>query len=142
MTNIDQFLADRNINSARGTGIMDMGVSNQRLSGLFMFQGNGEGRKEVQFPVKFIEKPVFYFGGELGPNQSIVDGYFPTVSVVVGAWQTLKRPPVTNLYYGCTLIVVVTGHADQKLVIHWHVEGKALSDPSVNPEDFPEIDFD
>ena len=141
MSNIDQFLADRNINSARGAGLMDMGVGNQRISGQFLWEGSGEGEKEVVFPVKFIERPVFYFGGELGPNQSVVDGYYPTVSVVVGGWLTLKRPPVTSLYYGCTLVVVVTGHTDQKMVIHWHVEGRALSDPSVNPEDFPDVTF-
>jgi hypothetical protein len=141
MVDIDKFLADRNINSARGAGLEDVGVGNQRISGQFLWSGNGEGKKEVQFPVKFIEKPVFYFGGELGPGQTIVDGFYPTVSVAVGQWQTLRRPPVLNLYYGCTLLIVVSGHTDQKLVIHWHIEGKALSDPSVSPEDFPDLQF-
>lgn len=136
MTNIDQYLIDRGINDARATGILDMAVSEQRVSGKFLWEGSGEGTKEVLFPVKFTEPPAFWFGGELGPNQSVVRGSYPTVSVIAAQWRTLKRPPVTTLYYGCTLVVVVSGHSDQKMVIHWHVEGKAMSDPSADPTTF------
>lgn len=134
---LNELYKNRKIDDARGRGIEEMGTAIRRVSGKFNFKGNGEGTKEVTFPVKFTELPSFWFGGELVGGQTIQNGFFPTVSVVVHSWKSLKRPPVTQLYYGATLLIVVTGHTDQRLVVHWHMEGNSLSDPSVDHEDFP-----
>jgi hypothetical protein len=96
--------------------------------------GVGEIAKEVVFPVKFVEKPLLSFGGELSENSSPTDGSFPTVSVVVGGWN-LEIPGVENqetpdrkYFVGANLLVVTTG-VDESMWIHWHMTGVAITNP-------------
>ena len=75
--------------------IEDSIARHQIVQGQFLVSGVGELAKEVVFPVKFIEKPLLSFGGELAENSSPTDGGFPTISVVVGGWN-LEIPGETN----------------------------------------------
>ena len=106
----------------------------QVVSGQFLLSGVGEATKAVKFPVKFIEKPLLSFGGELTENSSPVDGSFPTVSVVIGGWD-LEIPGIVNqetpdrkYFVGATLLVVTTG-VSESMWIHWHVTGVAITNP-------------
>ena len=106
----------------------------QVVSGQFLLNGVGEIAKEVVFPVKFVEKPLLSFGGELSENSSPTDGSFPTVSVVVGGWN-LEIPGVENqetpdrkYFVGANLLVVTTG-VDESMWIHWHMTGVAITNP-------------
>lgn len=106
----------------------------QMVSGEFLVAGVGELTKEVLFPVKFVEKPLLSFGGELAENSSPVDGAFPTVSVVVGGWN-LEVPGIENqetpdrrYFVGATLLVVTSGTAEN-MWIHWHMMGMAITNP-------------
>lgn len=98
------------------------------ISGEFLVDGAGEALVPVNFPVVFIEKPRFHFGGELSPGSVITDGQFPTVSAVVGTWTYMERQ-VQPFYRGATLCVVTTGPAEQKMMIHWTMTGRAITNP-------------
>ena len=102
-----------------------------RVVGFFQSAGPGEGLVDVDFPVWFQEVPALSFGGELGANQVLVDGNFPTLSVLVKSWK-LRQQAERNYYAGATLIVVTTGSAEQVLKVHWQVEGKALVNPTIS----------
>lgn len=104
-----------------------------RVQGLFHYDGAGEASVEVNFPVWFIEHPFPTFGGELAPNQSPTAGEFPTVSVVVLGWKMQDYPGGVSYYIGAYLGVVTTGPADQKMLVSWQVEGKALNNPIGDP---------
>ena len=106
----------------------------QIVSGQFLMGGSGEVTKQVLFPVKFIEKPLMYFGGELTENSFPTEGSFPTVSVIVGGWD-LEIPnnenqetPDRKYFVGATLLVVTTG-TDENMWIHWHMTGVAITNP-------------
>jgi hypothetical protein len=98
------------------------------VSGEFVVDGTGEALVPVNFPIRFIEKPRFHFGGELAPDSVITDGEFPTVSAVVGYWTYEERPYVPH-YKGATLAVVTTGPTGQKMAIHWTMTGRAITNP-------------
>lgn len=107
-----------------------------RISGKFMMNGVGEATQDVNFPVKFFERPNLTFGGELSPDAVLTDGSFPTVSVVVVRWN-IEEPEVTTTdstperryYVGATLAVVTTGHSSNSMWVHWTMEGKAIVNP-------------
>ncbi len=100
----------------------------QRAIGFVEVTGAGESLVEVQFSVWFTERPWLSFGGELIENAVLKDKNFPTVSVVIKNWVTKTKNNATY-YYGATLILVTGGTSDQKLVVHWQVEGMALVNP-------------
>lgn len=99
------------------------------VSGEFIVMGTGEALVEISFPVTFVEKPHLQFGGELSPNSVITDGAFPTVSVVVGHWNSEDRGGIAAFYRGATLCVVTTGVPEQSMSIHWSMTGRAITNP-------------
>lgn len=100
------------------------------MSGFVEVAGAGEGLVDINFPVWFLEVPVMSFGGELGPNEVLVDGSFPTLNVMVKSWvRTAKNG--TDYYTGATLIIVTTGSVAQRATAHWQGEGRALVNPLV-----------
>ena len=115
------------VNSRKNAMEQFSGSELTRLSGEVLFAGAGEGRADVVFPSMFVEKPMFSFGGELPLGQPIIDRNWPTVSVIVTDWLTLTRPPFTRLYYGASLLIVCGGLDTQKLIVHWHMDGKTMS---------------
>lgn len=101
-----------------------------RVQGHFSKKGAGEASIEVRFPVWFIEKPIFTFGGELAENTSPTTRKFPTISVIVLNWILQEYPGDINYYIGAILGPVSTGTSDQEIIVHWQFEGKALRNPT------------
>ena len=98
-----------------------------RLSGQLMLSNPGEKAVSVTFPFSFADKPLLSFGAEMRTGDEPVNGNFPTVSVVVGGWITVDNPPYSRLYNGCKLFIVTTGPPQQRLFVHWHLDGVAYS---------------
>lgn len=91
--------------------------------------GAGETAVDINFPVKFQERPGISFGGELATGSAVVAANYPTVSVVVGRWNI--SPNYNHEYYiGAQLLIVVGGSANQRMTVHVHAEGKALVAPA------------
>jgi hypothetical protein len=97
-----------------------------RLSGQFAIKGSGEKRVEIVFPAQFTEKPFMTFGGEI-ETDFMIDGQFPTISLVVSRWITKDLPPYSRLFVGCEFAVVTTGPSVQKMIVTWAMDG-----PTVN----------
>ncbi|NBR22237.1 MAG: hypothetical protein EBU08_00300 [Micrococcales bacterium] len=125
---IDAF-RDKQLNQNLSYAARDAAAGPTRLTGEFLLMGAGEKRVPVDFPVSFSEKPLLTFGAELQEGAAVVDGKFPTVSVVVARWFTFERPPFSRLFSGAELMVVTTGSPTQQLIIHWHLDGVALTNP-------------
>jgi hypothetical protein len=105
----------------------DAAAGQTRLSGQLMLSNPGEKSISVTFPFSFADKPLLSFGGEMRDGDIPVDGNFPTVSVVVGGWSTVDNPPYSRLYTGCKLLIVTTGPPQQRLYVHWHLDGIGYS---------------
>lgn len=108
--------------------VQDQLANVHTVNGLFMVDGSGEATATIAFPIKFMERPLINFGGELNPNSTVTAGNFPTISVVVGSW-TLEGPPEKRYFTGATLLVRTTGPDLQKMWIHWSAVGKAITNP-------------
>ena len=122
--------------ASQAAGSKEFAAGPTRISGEFPFQGAGEGKVDVVFPVMFTEKPMFTFGAEIPDGQTIASGAYPTISACVAEWKMLERPPITRLYYGCSVLVVVGGYQSQKLLVHWNLEATALTNPGIEAENF------
>lgn len=101
-----------------------------RVQGHFTMNGAGEASIEVRFPVWFIEKPIFTFGGEMVEGESPTQTQYPTISVVVHRWILQEYPGDIHYFSGAILGPVSTGTEAQKLLVHWQCEGKALRNPT------------
>lgn len=99
------------------------------IEGFFDIEGAGEAILEIKFPVWFIEKPTFGFGGEMAPGQVLVTGAYPMLSVLVHHWLMHDYPGGVSYFAGAVLIIVTTGPDDQRLVGHWRARGRALRNP-------------
>jgi hypothetical protein len=113
----------------------DASVKLHRTTGFVTVAGAGEVALDVYFPVWYIERPGMSFGGELDEGHSAVEGSFPTCSVMVGRWILETRGELSKWYRGATLLIVTTGAEGHQVVIHWHVEGKAMVNPLNKVED-------
>lgn len=103
------------------------------VTGRELINGVGEVLVDVSFPVWFTERPNVSFGGELDTNDSPTDTQFPTVSVVVVAWQMKKEERLGGGYFiGCNLAVVTGGRKDNRIWVHWRAEGAAMKNPAVD----------
>jgi len=130
-----QTISQRQGRKASDRARLEDSIARQQLvSGQFLVAGTGEVAKEVVFPVKFIEKPLMFFGGELAENSFPTDGSFPTVSVMIGGWN-LEIPGAENqetpdrkYFVGANLLVVTTGVAENTW-LHWHMMGTAITNP-------------
>lgn len=105
-----------------------------RLCGFRDLNQAGEVIDEVNFPVWFIEKPSISGGGELAPNEALVDGEFPRWSVGVYKWNTgelggVGATGLVTMYKGATLIYVAEGPTAMRSTVHWQLEGRALRNP-------------
>jgi hypothetical protein len=105
----------------------DIGGGVFRLCGFLEFDGAGELLVSVVFPITFIDKPVFVFGGELRENSPFHNGRFPTISGIVKDWKfTTKVDTGQRQYTGCSFAIVATGHPDQQVIFHYMLEGPAF----------------
>lgn len=110
-------------------------VKQFRVAGRTQVIGGGESSIAVTFPVTFIGRPSFSFGGELAKNQltqlKTRDGGtqpLPSVSAIVAEWDTVQRITGVYNYVGCTLIFQTLNNP-RYLWVHWHIEGKAFQNP-------------
>ncbi len=107
-----------------------MTVKVTRVSGRLLVGGQGEGSVDVPFPVEFVERPIFNFGGELDVNHRATAGRYPSVSAVIVDWVIIGANNGTEGHFkGATLAVTSRGTAGQKMWIHYTFEGKALRNP-------------
>lgn len=104
-----------------------------KVHGEIQVTGAGECQARIVFPVRFVDKPLPHFGGELGygsPTATL--GSYPTYSTTVHAWDYRMKPDGSFLYVGALFGVVTTGQPSQVMNIHWSVEGLGLRNPSEN----------
>lgn len=86
----------------------------------------GESVIEIDFPLRFIERPLFTTGLELGDNQHLSFGTFPTWSATVAAWNT-QLYGETALYTGATIGAVINNVERSKL--HYSFQGLIITAP-------------
>jgi hypothetical protein len=102
-----------------------------RVAGFVIIQEPGELLVPVKFPIRFMEKPSFSFGGEVAPNSPVQAGKYPTLSVLVRNWQFEIQPQTgARWYVGATLLSVSTGIDGQTMEVHYQLEGRGLRGPS------------
>lgn len=105
-----------------------------RIQGFFTLtlqgDGGGEATHDVNFPVWFLERPLFTFGFEMATDQVLTAGKYPTLSLGVLRWAKKDYPAGVSYFSGATLVVVAGGVDGQVMLVHWQVEGKALRNPS------------
>lgn len=119
---------------ARRTDIQrveDFLIKPTRVSGFYeiIFDGTSTAQEtlvDVTFPVWFVDRPAMSFGGEL--VRDIVEvGNYPTISVVVIAWEKVNDlRPGGGYWAGATLAVVATGRLEERMIVHWQAEARAL----------------
>lgn len=100
------------------------------IQGFIEISGSGEALLDVNFPVWFLERPTFTYGGEMAADQVLVAGQYPMLSVLVHRWLKKDYPNGVSYFAGATLIIVTTGPAEQRLLGHWQAQGKALRNPT------------
>lgn len=126
----------RNIRRNDDDRIFSALPTDSSVEGEFLVDGPGEALKQVNFPVRFIERPNFTTGGELNLDSFAVAGSYPTVSCTINKWFT--DPPIvigttsdfSKVYFiGAELSVVSTGPTGQRMWIHWRASGKGIVSP-------------
>jgi hypothetical protein len=127
--NVETFRSQMQQQEVNKRGQQDMGPAATRLSGEIRVNGAGETKAEITFPIRFSEKPKLSFGAELLEEDPIVAGFMPYANVVVLGWITQERPPTSRLYVGARLGIITGGVHHQKMVVHWHLEGSAITYP-------------
>lgn len=93
--------------------------------------GTGEGLVQIEFPVSFVEQPVFTYGSEAKPNQPLIKNNYPTCNAMVWNWRVgYRRTSGARYWTGASVIVVTTGPANQattlKLTLHCVFEGRIV----------------
>lgn len=90
---------------------------------------------DVTFPVWFVDRPAFSFGGEL-MRDILEEGSFPTISAVVVGWTRVHElRPGGGLYTGARLAVVASGREGEQMILHWQMNGKALTHAGVGAQE-------
>lgn len=111
--------------------INDMLIKPTRVSGFQEIAFVGEETTQellvdVVFPVWFVDIPAMSFGAHL-VRDLVEEGFFPTVSVVVVGWTKAQEiRPGGGYFIGARLAVVASGREQDRMVIHWNAEAKAL----------------
>lgn len=120
----------------RSEQIQEFTVKQHRVTHFIDVDGAGEVSVDVNFPVKFIEKPAISSGAaELRDGEVLTAGQFPTANCTVVKW-VLDELDETRVYYvGAQLGVVTTGPESQKLTVHVSMEGRALRNPSFGEDE-------
>lgn len=125
---VQRAMHNRNTNVTR---INDGLATVTSVDGVFLTDGAGEAVQTVNFPVRFIERPNFVFGGEHHLDTAGVGGELPMMSCVINSWIT--DPPILTTaqlhFIGANLLVVTSGPPTQRIWIHWRATGRALTNP-------------
>lgn len=104
------------------------------VEGTFKMLGSGEGSIDINFPVQFIEKPIFNSGYELESGHAPSSGEVPTCTATVIDWKTVKRPGDALYYVGCRVVVRTTGNSTLESHVHVYFHGKHLKNPVRSPD--------
>lgn len=102
------------------------------VEGTFLVDGPGEALQSVNFPIVFIARPTWTYGGELHIDTVPVAGKYPTISCVINRWITDPIAPTdySKIYFvGANLLITTTGPPTQRMWVHWRASGRALVNP-------------
>lgn len=102
------------------------------VEGTIPLEGTGEAVTTVNFPIQFVEKPIFGFGHELEDNSWPESGTFPTASVTVVSWTVVARDESRKYFAGAEIALVVTGAEAMKSSVHFQFSGRAFRNPVVD----------
>lgn len=123
----EQAMRRRRANENEATGLV---ATVTPISGFVSLDGPGQALFDVPFPLIYTEKPTLQPGYELDAGQVLDPTNFPTLSLGVHFY-TFKEPqPGVRHYTGARLIIVATGHANMKMIVHYRFEGVALVNPT------------
>lgn len=130
MSMIERFNEQRRQDLMR---IEAMAVQPTFLNGVVKVQGSGEVTSDLTFPIRFVEKPTFTFGGELVSGHSPGEGIYPVVSGVIVGWDLDQPAEHVTHYLGTSIAIVTIGKEDQELWFHFSFFGRAMVNP-VQPD--------
>ena len=98
----------------------------------FTFQGTETTQEllvDVVFPCWFVDKPSFAPGSEL-IRDILVEGQYPTLSATVVRWTKIHDVrPGGGYWTGATIAIVASGREGDEMILHWNMNGKAMSIP-------------
>jgi hypothetical protein len=116
-------------NQANRAAAIDIAATTHVVSGEIEVKGKGLVSAFVQFPIKFIEKPL----GGIGTPELVTswdEDNFPTVQACNLRWELDENPPVQVFYTGVTLGLTITGSPTQLLYVPWTYTGTGFVNPS------------
>jgi hypothetical protein len=119
----------QNINGQRRyvETLMEQSVKDGACVGIVELEGSGEALIEIDFPLRFLEKPIFSPGMELRDNQWLSWGAFPTWSATIGSWKT--EVVAENTLYVGAIIGIVTFNAN-RAGFHYSFKARSLTNPT------------
>lgn len=129
MSELELFRRRLNLAKANAEGFRDISAGPTRCSGQFMVDSSGELEAQILFPVKFSQKPLLSYAGELKEGDMLTSSRMPTLRMVVLSWILEDKPPFQSLYTGAVLGVVLDGPPGQRMLATWHMDGVAFSNP-------------
>lgn len=106
--------------------LAEQSVRDGSAVGFVAISGEGESVAEIQFPIKFLEKPVFTVGFELADNVPLEWGSFPQCSATVATWM-IEPPDISPLYVGAIVGIVTSGVS--RSVLHYRFEARSFTNP-------------
>lgn len=129
MSELELFRRRLNMAKANNQGLRSMSAGQTRCSGQFMVDSSGEIEAQISFPVKFVDKPLLSYSGELREGDVNITSKMPTIRMIVTGWILEDRPPYQALYTGAVLGAVIDGPPGTRLLATWHMDGVAFSNP-------------
>lgn len=110
--------------------IQGLEAKHVRLLGEVPIEGAGEVTFTVNFPVRYIEKPLMTAGWDLDGESSVVTGSYPTVSIGTVDWEMEDEDDDYGQYWtGALVAVKTTGPSDMRIYANYIYEGMALLNP-------------
>lgn len=107
--------------------LSEQAVKDGGCVGFVELDGSGEFLLEIEFPLLFVERPIFNAGLELTGNQQLDWGALPTWSATVTAWTT-DTVAENDLWIGATLAIVTFNTL--KADLHYSFEARSLTNPT------------
>src|SRR5687767_3614383 len=95
--------------------VAQLGVQIYTVTEFVQVDGTGQNIGDVNFPVQFIEKPSFWSGFVMGPNEAVDADDIPRTSALVLEWIVRRAVPDGFYYTGARIgYVVENGRLDQR----------------------------
>lgn len=89
----------------------------------------GEVIVDVDFPVKFIERPISLFGAQYDGNSKPILGAFPTINAMVVQWKMSELSNQRKYYIGATIGIKASGLNNQQYFLDYLFQGMAMVNP-------------